>query len=95
VPTSDEPLVPLLDDLARARREAGASDQYLFDANGKRYSADDTAWTALENNPLLEQVNPGNSVKGIIVFDVPKTVKPAKIELHDSAFSGGVTVDLT
>jgi hypothetical protein len=77
-----------------AAQYLSASDQYLFDGQDKRYSADDTAWSALENNPLLEQVNPGNSVKGIIVFDVPKTVKPTKIELHDSAFSGGVTVEL-
>jgi len=71
-----------------------ATDQYLYDADGREYSADDTAWTAMENNPLMEQINPGNSVKGIVVFDIPKNVEPTQIELHDSMFSGGVTVRL-
>jgi hypothetical protein len=31
---------------------------------------------------------------GIVVFDVPKNAKPTKLELHDSAFSGGVDVIL-
>jgi hypothetical protein len=28
------------------------------------------------------------------VFDVPKKTKLVKVELHDSPFSGGVTVNL-
>lgn len=30
-----------------------------------------------------------------VVFDIPKKVKLSALELHDSAFSGGVTVDLS
>jgi len=29
-----------------------------------------------------------------VVFDAPKDVQPVKVELHDSLFSGGVTVTL-
>ncbi len=43
---------------------------------------------------FLNEINPGNQVNGIIVFDVPKDVQPTRIELHDSLFSGGVTVPL-
>jgi len=33
-------------------------------------------------------------VSGIVVFDVPTTVKPTQVDLHDSAFSGDVKVRL-
>jgi hypothetical protein len=40
-------------------------------------------------------INPGNSVSGKIVFDIPKKAEITSLELHDSALSGGVTVTLT
>ena len=43
---------------------------------------------------LFEEINPGNTVKGRVYFDVPKNAKLVKIELHDSMFSGGVDVAL-
>ena len=43
---------------------------------------------------LWEEINPGNSVKGKVYFDIPKGAKLTSLELHDSMFSGGVTVDL-
>ena len=47
-------------------------------------------------NSSLEQINPGNSVGGKIVFDIPKNAKPETIELHDDRlFSGGVAVSLS
>ena len=36
----------------------------------------------------------GNTVKGTLVFDMPKGTEPASIELHDSPFSDGITVQL-
>jgi hypothetical protein len=59
-------------------------------------SADGLA-TIYQNNgdqAFLDTINPGNSVTGDIVFDVPKTTTPIIAELHDSAFSGGVKVNL-
>jgi hypothetical protein len=38
---------------------------------------------------------PGNSLTGTVVFDIPVDAVPASLELHDSLFSGGVTVTLT
>lgn len=71
-----------------------ASSQKLHDAAGKEYSADAEAGIYLGDagNALLEQVNPGNSVRGQVVFDVPKGTTAATLELHDSPFSGGVDV---
>ena len=46
----------------------------------------DSVWT---------NVNPGNSIKGKIVFDIPKKAKITSLELHDSPLSNGATVSLT
>lgn len=61
----------------------------------KQYAADATAASYLKDSKsLFTPINPGNEVDGIIVFDVPKSVKPTAIELHDSTFSRGVKVAL-
>ncbi|MGW7201509.1 DUF4352 domain-containing protein [Streptomyces chryseus] len=71
------------------------SAQKLFDAEDREFSADTAAAIYLEESEsFLNEINPGNKVEGIVVFDVPKNVEPVKIELHDSVFSGGVTVNL-
>jgi hypothetical protein len=72
-------------------------NQYLLDSEGRKFSADTEAQLYLDEGQLTiyEEVNPGNSVEGIVVFDVPEGVELAGIELHNSALSGGVTVDLT
>lgn len=77
-------------------RQLSDSNQKLFDGKGRSYEANSTAAILLPDNEVLyENINPGNSVTGTLVFDVPKGAEPTKIELHDSAFSGGITVDLT
>jgi len=48
-----------------------------------------------DSQSFLEEINPGNTVKGVVVFDVPKKFEAAKAELHDSMFSGGVEIALT
>ncbi|MFK4689658.1 DUF4352 domain-containing protein [Streptomyces pristinaespiralis] len=69
--------------------------QKLFDGKDREFSADALAGLYLEESKsFLNEINPGNNVKGIVVFDVPTDVKPVKLELHDSVFSGGVAVNL-
>lgn len=70
------------------------SSQYLFDAAGRRYETGDAGLYLEDSKSFLEDINPGNGVNGTLVYDVPKNFKPAKIELHDAAFSGGVEVTL-
>ena len=71
-------------------------DQLAFDAKGNRFSTDSTAEIYDADSEMwLENINPGNSVKGNIYFDIPKGTKLVKLELHDSAFSGGVDVVLS
>lgn len=73
-----------------------SANQKLLDAANKEYSADDTAtlYAAPQGSSWYSDINPGNSVEGSIVFDVPKGVTPTVAELHDSSLSGGVKVTL-
>jgi len=67
----------------------GSSQKLL--AGDKEYSADDEAALYLKSSgSSFEEINPGNSVRGVLVFDVPKSVQPTAIELHDSFLSDGV-----
>jgi hypothetical protein len=77
-------------------RTFDSSSQKLTDAQGRDFDADGAATIAMgeQSNAFLKDINPGNGVKGILIFDVPKGVKLTKLELHDSMFSGGVTVPL-
>lgn len=74
-----------------------SSNQKLLNASGQKYSADDTATMYASSDgsgSWYSNINPGNSVEGTIVFDLPKDQTPVTAELHDSAFSGGVKVNL-
>lgn len=78
--------------------EAGAffgDNTKLLNAEGQEFSADTEAAIYLdESDSLFAEINPGNTLNSKVVFDVPAGTTPASIELHDSAFSGGVTVSL-
>ncbi|WP_182908093.1 DUF4352 domain-containing protein [Microbispora sp. H13382] len=72
------------------------SAQKLSDAKGRTFDADSGA-AALGlkgSNAFLNNINPGNAVNGILLFDVPRDIKLKAVELHDSMFSDGVTVSL-
>ncbi|WP_370890280.1 DUF4352 domain-containing protein [Janibacter sp. GXQ6167] len=73
------------------------SDQKLVDDKGRSFASNSTAGISIEGNEdvWLSEINPGNTKKGTIVFDMPKGAKATKIELHDSAFSDGAEVSLT
>jgi Domain of unknown function (DUF4352) len=72
------------------------ANQTLLDSQGREFTADSSA--ALMNVPDSESfftpINPGNTVEGVLVFDVPEGLSPATIELHESMFSGGAVVSL-
>jgi hypothetical protein len=84
-----------VENIGKEAQTLDGSSQYLYGDGGQKYDADTEAAIYLDDaQTFLEEINPGNSVNGIVVFDIPKNAKPSKIELHDSAFSGGVTVEL-
>ena len=71
--------------------------QYLYSAQGAKYSTDTDAdiWAQpSDQDPWDNDINPGNSLTSDIMFDVPKNVTPVTAELHDSSLSGGVKVSL-
>lgn len=73
-------------------------DQRGFDNKGREIKADTEAgiYANDQADTFLNDINPGNRVKGVLVFDIPKRGKLAKVELHDGSFiSAGVTVKLT
>jgi hypothetical protein len=66
-----------------------------YDAENREFAADTEAAIYLDDsNSFLNEINPGNSVDGVVVFDVPADVELSQLELHDSVFSGGVEVTL-
>jgi hypothetical protein len=77
-------------------RMLDSSSQYLYDADGRKYDASSAIFVLEDfDKAFLENINPGNTVTGApLLYDVPEGFVPATIELHDSAFSGGVTVTL-
>ena len=74
------------------------SSQYLYDASSKQYSYASGATS--DFNGLSSQfdglptVNPGVSISGTVVFDIPTTTAITYAMLHDSSFSNGVKVNL-
>jgi len=72
------------------------SNQKLSDDDGKTYSSDSGA--ALYEDPddvlFLKGVNPGNTAKGLIVFDVPKKAKITEVSLAGGLFGGAAKVSL-
>lgn len=73
-----------------------STSQNLHDADGKTYSTDTEAEMTEDAESFLNEINPGNEVKGKLIFDVPEDVKPESVELHDFlSLDSGATVDLT
>ncbi|HSS24918.1 MAG TPA: DUF4352 domain-containing protein [Mycobacterium sp.] len=70
-------------------------NQKVIDATGREYGAKTEAnmWMNTSTSPL-GAINPGNSIRVKAAFDVPPGTQPTVLELHDSMFSGGVSVRL-
>lgn len=81
-------------------KNIGKEAQTLFADVQKAYagkvefSADGLASTYADDRDLIfKEINPGNQIAGVFVYDVPKGTKITHFEFHDSMFSGGVTVE--
>jgi len=85
-------------------KNIGDQPETLFDryqvglgTNGAVYRANSAAGIAandIDSQVWVTEINPGNEMIGAIVYDLPKDVVLARVELQDSTLSGGVTVDL-
>jgi Domain of unknown function (DUF4352) len=72
------------------------TSQKAYDAAGVEYSVDSGAafFANQDYSTFLEQINPGNTVHGKLVFDVPPGTKLESVVLHESLFTAGVKVPL-
>lgn len=68
--------------------------QVMLDQSGNKLSPDTEASLYVDPSNFLAKINPGNSIKGTLVFDIAKGAVPTQLELHDSAFSSGVMISL-
>ena len=66
-----------------------ATNQKLI-INGNKYDAASILGVPGDG----DNINPGLNVESVASFDVPPGAQPQAIELHDSLFSGGATVNL-
>ena len=71
-------------------------DIKLADDEGNTYSADSEAGIyAVEDNILfLEEINPGNTAEGVLVFDVPDDVDANQLTFAGGLFSDPVEISL-
>jgi hypothetical protein len=75
-------------------------DEKAFDAAGREYSVNDDAsrtadFSAHRRTFDLPQLNPGDTVTTVVIFDIPTGQTITKLELHDTPSSGGVTINVS
>jgi len=84
-----------ISNIGNEAQSMSGDNQVAFDAKDRRFSASsEAAIYDPKSEVLFEKINPGNTIKGRVYFDVPRNTTLVKIELHDSMFSGGVDVAL-
>ena len=68
--------------------------QSAFAPDGTRYTVDAAATENASDgkNPFVVPVNPGNSVSGMLVFDIPASSSVAKLKLCESVISPCIEV---
>jgi len=73
------------------------ASQKAYDKANTEYSVDSGAaiYANGDASTFLEDINPGNTVKGKLVFDVPQGTKLASVVLHESMYTAGVKIPLS
>ena len=62
------------------------SEQKLVDTEGRQHSVSGDSLYLGDASMIYEKVNPGNTVTGKLLYDVPADAVPAKLELE----TGGI-----
>jgi hypothetical protein len=77
-------------------KRLGCSCQFLFNEKGQKLSPSPEILSTKDALKYVEWISPGDTVTGAsVLFDVVPGTKALNIELHDSASSQGVKVDLS
>jgi Protein kinase domain/Domain of unknown function (DUF4352) len=67
-------------------------NQFLIDTAGDSHRMDIRSGIAVSSQRLLEQLEPHRRISGTLVFDLPRTERPERLEFHDSLLSGGASI---
>jgi hypothetical protein len=70
------------------------SNQYAYDKAGRKLSADSDGAIYMSGSQDATQLNPGITITAQVPFQIPAGDSIVSLGLHDSAFSGGVTVQV-
>ncbi|GHC69823.1 hypothetical protein GCM10007079_00720 [Nocardiopsis terrae] len=65
--------------------------QKLYDAEGREFGHDSDATIALDEGPMLGELNPAQSGDFTVVFDIPADAEVDRIEVSDDMFEDGGT----
>lgn len=93
-------IVPMTVENTGTEPEMFGDDKVTGYIGGSEYKADTMATMYADqeangqSSSFLQNVNPGNSVKGSIVFDLPKDKSLDAVELKENIFSQGTRVSL-
>jgi hypothetical protein len=82
--------------IGREGRGFAEGFQKAIGADGDVYAPDSAAGLIVNAGgaTVWTNLNPGNNFTATMVFDIARTATIAELQLHDSAFSNGVTVSL-
>ncbi|MDJ1372253.1 DUF4352 domain-containing protein [Gulosibacter molinativorax] len=71
------------------------SNQKLVDSQGRQHETDSSASLYMEDNDtLFTEINPGNTVDGTLVFDIPADAEPVEVIVQDGMFDDEVPVNI-
>ncbi len=70
------------------------SDQKLVDDQDRQHSTSSSAWLLDEESLFLAEINPGNKVEGVLLYDVPVDAVPVAVDLQAGWLSDPVRVSL-
>lgn len=68
-------------------------NQKLVDTQGRQFTDDTEAEMNLSQG-IETDINPGNQATATVIYDIPANDQPKSMDLHDSAYSAGVGVEL-
>jgi hypothetical protein len=73
------------------------SIQKAYGVGGVWFSSDPTAGLYANPDPtvFLNQINPGNSVKAVVVYDIPRSSRIMRLEVHENPSTPGAVIKIS
>lgn len=81
-----------IENIGNEGRSFSGTNQHMVDTSGRRYDANSAA--AFWMNEGTGDINPGNTIKNRVAFDVALGTTPRELILHDAMFSGGAHLEI-